>query len=217
MIPSLTVIDALGTIQAAGESVQVRINGRVASIDQIRSIVPESVKRVEWIDNPGLRYNGTNYVVNFIVSNPTVGGSLQAEAEPALNAPWGYCWTDLKLNSGRSQWKIGGNIKYSNKLKSHREYTETFIFPDGESMTRSETSRGGYLDNTMGRAWIEYSYIKPDTTIFFVGIDDFHTFRNRTHYDGLLDYTDNTEDRLLTDQSDQNQLGRGHQCNRLVV
>lgn len=201
MIPSLTVVDALGTIQAAGESVQVRINGRQASIDQVRSLLPGTVKRVEWIDNPGLRYNGANYVLNFIVANPTVGGSLQAEAEPALNAPWGYGWADLKLNTGRSQWKIGGNLKYSNKLKSHRDFTETFTFPDGESFTREETSRGGYVDNTMGRAWIEYSYIKPDTTVFFAGINDFHTFRNRTRYDGLMRYEDSAEERLLTDQT----------------
>ena len=201
MIPSLTVVDALGTIQSAGESVQVRINGREASIDQVRSLLPETVKRVEWIDNPGLRYNGANYVLNFIVTNPTVGGSMQAEAEPALNTAWGYVWSDLKLNSGRSQWKIGGNLKYANRLKSHREYTERFTFPDGQSITRNETSRGGYMDNTMGRAWVEYSYVKPDTTMFFAGINDYHTFRDRTHYDGLMDYSNRDEDLLLTEQS----------------
>ncbi len=55
MIPSLSVSDALGSIQAAGQSVQVRINGRESSIDQVRTLLPETIKRVEWIDNPGLR------------------------------------------------------------------------------------------------------------------------------------------------------------------
>lgn len=201
MIPSLTVTEALGTVQAAGESVQVRINGREASIDQVRSLLPESIKRVEWIDNPGLRYKGANYVLNFIVTNPTVGGSLQAEAEPALNTPWGYCWTDLKLNSGRSQWKIGANFKYCNKLKLHREYTEMFTFPDGSSLTRKETSRGGYTDDTRGRAWISYNYIKPDTTIFYAGIDTYHTFRNKAKFDGMMTVSDGSDDFLLTDYS----------------
>lgn len=35
MIPSLSVSDALGKITAAGQSVQVRINGRTATIDNI--------------------------------------------------------------------------------------------------------------------------------------------------------------------------------------
>ena len=78
MIPSLSVTEALGTIQAAGQSVQVRINGRESSIDQVRALLPETIKRVEWIDNPGLRYNGANYVLNFIVANPAIGGSVMA-------------------------------------------------------------------------------------------------------------------------------------------
>ena len=82
MIPSLNVSEALGSIQAAGQSVQIRINGRESTIDQVRALLPETIKRVEWIDNPGLRYGGANYVLNFIVSNPTVGGSFQGQARP---------------------------------------------------------------------------------------------------------------------------------------
>ncbi len=201
MIPALTVTEALGTIQAAGESVQVRINGREASFEQVRSLLPETIKRVEWIDNPGLRYKGANYVLNFIVINPTVGGSLQSEASPALNTAWGYCWADLKLNSGKSQWKIGGNFKLTNNLKSHREYTEMFTFPEGNTLTRRETSRGGSLDNTMGMGWIEYNYVKPDTTVFYAGIQARHTFRNNTDYDGLMSVDDGTDDVLLSDHS----------------
>lgn len=85
MIPSLSVSDALGRITAAGQSVQVRINGRTATIDQVRALLPETIRRVEWMDNPGLRYGGANYVLNFIVANPTLGGSLQLSARPALN------------------------------------------------------------------------------------------------------------------------------------
>ena len=85
LIPSLNVNDALGSIQAAGQNVQVRINGRESTIDQVRALLPETIKFVEWMDNPGLRYGGANYVLNFIVSNPTVGGSLMTMARPALN------------------------------------------------------------------------------------------------------------------------------------
>ena len=106
MIPSLSVNDALGSISAAGESVQVRINGRPSSIDNVRALLPESIKRVEWIDNPGLRYGGANYVVNFIVANPTVGGSLQLSAMPALNVAWGKYMADAKFNFGKSQFEF---------------------------------------------------------------------------------------------------------------
>ncbi|MDE6278655.1 MAG: hypothetical protein K2M05_01645, partial [Paramuribaculum sp.] len=128
MIPTLSVSDALGTIQAAGESVQVRINGREASIDQVRALLPETINRVEWIDNPGLRYGGAHYVLNFIVTNPTVGGSLMVNAMPTLTARFGNYSADVKLNSGKSQWSAGTSYKMTDGLKAHRDYSETFTY-----------------------------------------------------------------------------------------
>lgn len=199
MIPALSVSDALGTVQAAGQSVQLRINGREASVQQVRALLPSTIKRVEWMDNPGLRYGGAAYVLNFIVANPTVGGSLSAFARPALNQAWGFYYADAKFNVGRSQWSVGANFKLTNKIKTHREYTETFTWPDGESLTRRETSRGGSMDNSMGNLWASYSYIKPDTTVFVAELNAFRNFTDRFTYRGLLSLSDGSDDLLLTE------------------
>ena len=199
MIPTLTVSDALGSIQAAGQSVQLRINGRESSIEQVRALLPETIRRVEWIDNPGLRYGGANYVLNFIVSNPTVGGSLMAMARPALNQAWGFYMADAKFNTGHSQWEIGANLKLTDNIKTHRDYTETFTYPDGSSLTRDETSKGGSMDNTFGNLWASYSYVKPDTTVFMAEFGMFHKFTDRFLYNGVLSLSDGSDDILLTD------------------
>ncbi len=199
MIPTLSVSDALGTIQAAGQSVQVRINGRESSIEQVRTLQPETIKRVEWIDNPGLRYGGANYVLNFIVANPTVGGSLMATARPALNQAWGFYMADAKFNVGRSQWEVGGNFKLTNKIKIHRDYIETFTYPDGKSLTRNETSRGGSMDNSMDNVWASYSYIKPDTTVFIAEFMMHQNLTDKFLYNGILSLSDGSDDILLTD------------------
>lgn len=199
MIPSLAVSDALGSINAAGQSVQVRINGRESSIEQVKALLPETIKRVEWIDNPGLRYGGANYVLNFIVTNPTVGGSLQTFARPALNTAWGFYMADAKFNTGYSQWEAGANLKLTNKLKSHRDYTETFTYSDGTTVTRDETSRGGSMDNTLGNVWTSYSYVKPDTTVFVAEFMFLHRFTDRFSYNGLLSLSTGDDDILLTD------------------
>lgn len=198
MIPTLTISDALGTIQAAGQSVQVRINGRESSIEQVRTLLPETIKRVEWIDNPGLRYGGANYVLNFIVSNPTVGGSLMAQVRPALNQAWGFYMADAKFNVGRSQFEVGGNFKLTNKLKTHRDYTETFTYPDGSTLSRDETSRGGTMDNSFANVWASYSYIKPDTTVFMAEFGLFQKLTDKFLYRGLLSLSDGSDDILLT-------------------
>ena len=199
MIPALSVNDALGTIKSAGESVQVRINGRESSIDQVRALLPETIKRVEWIDNPGLRYGGANYVLNFIVANPTTGGSLMTSARQGLNVPWGFYMADAKFNTGKSQWQVGANYKLTDNLKTHRDYTETFTFTDGRSLTRKETSRGGSIDNSTAFGWASYNYVKPDTTVFIAELRFYRNFSDKYHYKGLLSLSDGEDDILLTD------------------
>ena len=89
MIPTLNVSDVMGKITASGQAVQVRINGRKATIEEVKNILPETIKRVEWIDDPGLRYGGASYVLNVIVANPTLGGSLMTEGRQAVSEKWG--------------------------------------------------------------------------------------------------------------------------------
>ena len=199
MIPTLSVNDVLGSITAAGRAVQVRINGRVATVEQLKSLLPETIKRVEWIDNPGLKYNGADYVLNLIVANPTLGGSLMLQARPALNQKWGYYQADTKLNIGRSQWNAGGYFKLTDDISVHRDYTETFIYPDGSKLTRKETPTGGNLDNSQGAAWISYNYIKPDTTVFYVSMQASRTFSDKWLYDGKLSLNDGAYNSALTD------------------
>ena len=186
MIPALSVSDAMSSITAVGQSVQVRINGRPSTIEQVRTLLPETIKRVEWIENPGLIYNGANYVLNFIVTNPNLGGSLMLRAMPILNANFGNYFGNLKLNNGRSQWEIGLRYNPAEKIKVHREYYELFKYPDGSTITRDEKPLGGHFDNSTGGASVSYNYVKPDTTIFVVDFNLSHVFSNNILYNGLL-------------------------------
>lgn len=186
MIPSLTVNDVMGSISASGQAVQVRINGRVATVEQLRTLLPESIKRVEWIDNPGLRYNGAAYVLNVIVSNPSAGGSLMLSARPALTTRFGNYSADVKLNIGKSQWSAGVDYKMTDNIKAHRDYNETFTYPDGHSLTRTEQALGGSADDNRASAWLTYSYIKPDTTVFYASLQGFRNISAKERYEGLL-------------------------------
>ena len=75
-IPSVTVNEVLGTVSSLGSAVEIRINGRVASVEQMKTLSPDDIKRVEWIENPGLKYKGANAVINLIVRKPGLGGSF---------------------------------------------------------------------------------------------------------------------------------------------
>ncbi|MDE6696050.1 MAG: outer membrane beta-barrel family protein, partial [Muribaculaceae bacterium] len=204
MIPALSVSDALGTITSAGQAVQVRINGRESSIDQVKNLLPSSIKRVEWIQNPGLRYNGASTVLNFIVTNPNVGGSLMLNTMQSLNQAFGRDNASMKFNFGKSQLEIGGNYKLTENLKVHRDYKETIIFPDGAQLIRDEKSLGGRVDNSMGNAWISYNYIKPDTTVIVVDANGFFMPNDKNAYYGLMSSVSKTPEVELTDINGNN-------------
>lgn len=204
MIPTLIVNDVMGTITVGGQAVEVRINGRKATIRQVKELLPETIKRIEWIDNPGLKYNGATAVVNFLVQNPDSGGALMLEAIPALNVAWGTYNGNLKINNGRSQWEFGGQYKLTNNLSVYRDYAEKFKYPDGSSLSRTEEALGGNLSNTFGDAHLSYSYVKPDTTTIYVSLYAERNFNTEDEHNGLMTMSDNRPQILLQDISGQN-------------
>ena len=92
------------------------------------------------------------------------------DAQPAMTTGFGLYSTDLKLNSGRSQWSAGVNYKMTDNIKAHRDYNETFTYANGHSLSRTEQPLGGSVDNSNASAWLTYNFIKPDTTVFYASL-----------------------------------------------
>ena len=72
-LPRIRVDEALSSITALTNlgSVQVRINDVVATREDLLALDMRGVQRVEYIDNPGLRYGeGIAYVINIKVRKP---------------------------------------------------------------------------------------------------------------------------------------------------
>lgn len=196
MIPSLSVNELMGTVRTFGQDVQIRINGRKASTDQLRTIDPTSVKRVEWMDDPGLKYGEAVAVINIVVINPLLGGSVMAQGMQSFTQPWGNGYFDLKLNNGRSQWGLGVQGRYTNHVDAYREYSETFTRADGVSVTRTESPMDGYVSMTNLLPRLSYSYINPDRTVVWVGLTmdkNWPTVRSNT---GLM-VIDGSDERIV--------------------
>jgi hypothetical protein len=69
------------------ESVQLRINGIEASTSDVKAINPRDIIRVEYHDQPGVRYNGAAAVVDYIVKHRDTGGSLMLAGTNGLTLP----------------------------------------------------------------------------------------------------------------------------------
>lgn len=200
-VPTLMVNEVLGTVSSLGNAVQVRINGRITTTNELKQVAPENVKRVEWISHPGMKYGGVSAVINIVIKNPTLGGSLMVQGMQSLNTSWGQYAGSLKLNNGRSQWSINIEDKLTNKIESHRDYSETFTYPNGREITRTEKPLGGTYTENHTEFSAAYSYTKLDTTIFYVQLSGLKMWNLNEDYLGLLTLSDHSGSVLLRDKN----------------
>ena len=85
------------------ESVQLRINGVEASTSDVKAINPKDIIRIEYHDQPGVRYNGAAAVVDYIVKRRDTGGSLMLAGTNGLTLPGiGNYYLAGKVHFGKS-------------------------------------------------------------------------------------------------------------------
>lgn len=107
-IPRIVVNPADNTVKTlANQDVQLRINGIEASSSEVMAINPKDVIRIEYHDQPGVRYNGAAAVINYIVKHRDTGGNLMLNASNGVTMPgWGEYHLAGKVNFGKSSFSL---------------------------------------------------------------------------------------------------------------
>ena len=109
-----------------GDAVELRINGIKAEIQEVKAILPSDILKVEYHDNPGLRYGNVSAVIDIILKEKKTGGNISGELMNTIN-PLGIGDYQLSGNyhMGHSNFKpsVNWNRRDVNWL---RENTEAF-------------------------------------------------------------------------------------------
>ena len=107
-IPRIVVNPADNTVKTlANQDVQLRINGIEASNSEVMAINPKDVIRIEYHDQPGVRYNGAAAVINYIVRKRDTGGNMMLNASNGVTMPgWGEYHLSGKVNFGQSSFSL---------------------------------------------------------------------------------------------------------------
>lgn len=113
-----------------GEEVQLRINGVEATKEEVGAIRPEDVIRVEYHDNPGLRYGGAAAVLDYIVRKKENGGNIAGDFTNGITH-LGYGEYSL---SAKYNWKKSAVSSVASWQRRDLEWTrenyEDFVYPD---------------------------------------------------------------------------------------
>ena len=131
-IPRIVVNPVENSVKTlANQEVQLRINGIEASNSEVMAINPKDVIRIEYHDQPGVRFNGAAAVINYIVKHRDTGGNLMLNASNGVTMPgWGEYHLAGKVNFGKSSFSL--MTHYSPRdIYWTRTNAETYNFSTG--------------------------------------------------------------------------------------
>lgn len=174
MLPRLFVDPVREKITiGGGDEVQLRINGVKASKEQVKTIQPNDIIRIEYHDNPGLRYGGAAAVLDYITRRHESGGSFYGNLMNSFVTAWGNDHIGARVDHKKSEFTLTYRMNYRDFYSMWRSNQEEFNFPDGSNFSRNEKGLPGRSKFTESWIYGSYNYLDPDkhylnvTAIFY--------------------------------------------------
>lgn len=152
----------------SGGSVQLRINDIEASTAQVQALRPDEVLRVEYIDNPGVRYADAEVeaVINYIVRRAASGISGGIDFMNAVTTGFGDDNVYLRATHKLSQFGLNYYLSYRDYDDRKVDEEQMFDLPDAEVRQRKLigiSTPFSYKDHSIE---LSYNITKPEKYIF---------------------------------------------------
>lgn len=187
-IPRIVVNPADNTVKTlANQDVQLRINGIEASSSEVMTINPKDVIRIEYHDQPGVRFNGAAAVINYIVKHRDTGGNLMLNASNGVTMPgWGEYHLSGKVNFGKSSFSL--MTHYSPRdIYWTRTNAETYNFSTGTIENREVGEPTRFKGNPVNLG-LTYNWTNGEKNMLQIALRDNMLFmpHSQTNRDSYL-------------------------------
>ena len=167
-LPDIKVDPMTGALSLySNGALKLCINGRPVSSEDIRTLDPNSVERVEYHDTPSMRFGQADLVLDFIVKVPNTGGrfNVMGQLVPFRGKEW-QVNPNLEVNYKRSTFKFMAQDEFMSGFKQWRDNVENYTLEDGTSFTRTETGEPAPVSYNHGWMNMEYMYYVPERDLF---------------------------------------------------
>lgn len=187
-IPRIVVNPVENSVKTlANQEVQLRINGIEASNSEVMAINPKDVIRIEYHDQPGVRYNGAAAVINYIVKHRDTGGNLMLNASNGVTMPgWGEYHLSGKVNFGKSSFSL--ITHYSPRdIYWTRTNAETYNFSTGTIENREVGEPTRFKGNPVNLG-LSYNWTNGEKNMLQIALRDNMLFmpQSETNRDSYL-------------------------------
>lgn len=187
-LPGIRIDEVGHTITALGDrgNIQLRLNGLICGKAELLTLDPKTVKRIEFIDNPGVRYgNDIGYVLNIITIRSDAGYRIGLDNGNAITALSGDNSAFVRLNHGISEWGALYDFNYKDYKKTLNNNTSVYLQPDGTTRTISRNDLDGRQKEVNQSLQLFYNAVKADQYIFQAKLDG-SLQRTPDHYRHIL-------------------------------
>jgi len=158
--------------------VQLRINGVKADIQQVRAIRPEDILRVEYHDDPSMRYGeNVSAVIDYITKRPTSGGYVGVDLNPSPFIMFCDNTVSAKYNHNKSEIGMNFYLHYRELYGYWRKNSETFNFDNGTSFTRKEDGTPSRISDNQSPVSLYYNYQEGEKWFFNASFYNYYQFQ----------------------------------------
>ncbi len=113
-------------------AVQVRINGIIAGKPELLSLDPKTIRKVDFINNPGVRYgDGISYVINILTHRAESGYTVGTDLTHALTTKNGDGMVYGKWNHRKSEVSLNYDFGYIDYKGARKKEWADYHLTDG--------------------------------------------------------------------------------------
>lgn len=149
---------------SGGGSVQTRVNGIQVSREEFMAIEQASILRIEYIEDPGSRYNDNSLgaIINIITKRRESGGLISVSAGNSPHVIWGENFLVGKYNYKKSEWGLTVNNYNRGFDKTRKDFTETFHLQNGETIKRTQEGINATAEFFTNQINLSYNLYEAD-------------------------------------------------------
>jgi len=167
MLPRLEVNPLTNEVKASdnGEIVFC-INGAKVELNDIRGLSPGEIRRIEYHDNPGLRYGSASAVIDYIIHRPVTGGVANLDLSNSPNTIFGNDQVAFRVNHKKSEFGLNYNVSYRHPYHLWADSKKDFYFEDNNKIQRVEKGIPSDMTETAHRISLNYNLMENDKYYF---------------------------------------------------
>lgn len=162
-LPNLKVNEAQQSISSYLGGVQVRINDIKATVQDILALQPNEVTRIEYIDNPGVRYGDASLavVINYIVKKRYVGYVGGVNTTQALWERFNNSYAFFRYNYKKSEFGLSYGLNYRWYDKRRKDSHSVYLQPDGLERTVDYVGQDAEMTYNAHNLQLSYNLADP--------------------------------------------------------